>query len=74
MIKNHMEKGGNIVVAMQYDSVIILLFSVYIYKAIESTCKVVYTVNKLAYSKHHLTTSCGIIMKQNLQLLVSKSP
>ena len=74
MIKNHMEKGGNIVVAMQYDSVIILLFSVYIYKAIESTCKVVYAVNKLAYSKHHLTTSCGIIMKQNLQLLVSKSP
>ena len=52
MIKNHMEKGGNIVVTMQYDSVIIFLFSVYIYKAIES--KVVRAVNKLAYSKHQL--------------------
>ena len=43
-------------------------------KCTRKTCSVVYTVNKVACRKHHFTTSCGIIIKQNLQLPVKIIP
>ena len=41
---------------------------------VNKACKLIYTLNKVVYKKHHFTTSCGIIMEQNpqnLQLPVS---
>ena len=47
-------------------STVVYIFSTLVVK---KSCKVVYTVNMVAYRIHHFTTPCG--MKQNLQLPVS---
>ena len=48
-------------------STVVYIFSTLVVK--QKSCKVVHTVNMVAYRIHHFTTPCG--MKQNLQLPVS---